>query len=118
MQLLLLLLSQVFESLSGAEQLGLMSSLGSYHVWATLARPDGLHFRLDLTQNEQRDVAREVVKVGGSTSGLQSAGGAGRLLAGAPLEHNANLVQTSVWRLHMLFSASAGSLLAALCVHL
>eukprot|EP00775_Hariotina_reticulata_P013115 gene13115-13244_t len=56
-------LVEVFESLSGAEQLGLMSSLGSYHVWATLARPDGLHFRLDLTQNEQRDVAREVVKV-------------------------------------------------------
>jgi hypothetical protein len=55
---------QVFEALSGAEQLGLMAALGSYHVWATLARPDGLHFRLDLTQPEQRDVAREVVKVG------------------------------------------------------
>jgi hypothetical protein len=40
-----------------------MAALGSYHVWATLARPDGLHFRLDLTQPEQRDVAREVVKV-------------------------------------------------------
>lgn len=57
-------LLQVFEALSGAEQLGLMSALGSYHVWATLARPDGLHFRLDLTIPEQRDVAREVVKVG------------------------------------------------------
>lgn len=54
---------QVFEGLSGSEQLGLMSALGSYHVWSTLARPDGLHFRLDLTQAEQRDVAREVVKV-------------------------------------------------------
>lgn len=56
---------QVFEALSGSEQLGLMSSLGSYHVWASLGAPDGLHFRLDLTQPEQRDVAREVVKVCG-----------------------------------------------------
>jgi hypothetical protein len=54
---------QVFDALSGGEQLGLMSSLGSYQVWASLGAPDGLHFRLDLTQAEQRDVAREVVKV-------------------------------------------------------
>lgn len=55
---------QVFESLTSSEQLGLMSALGSYHVWSSLGAPDGLHFRLDLTQPEQRDVAREVVKVG------------------------------------------------------
>lgn len=54
---------QVFESLSSSEQLGLMSALGSYHVWSSLGAPDGLHFRLDLTQPEQREVAREVVKV-------------------------------------------------------
>lgn len=42
-----------------SEQLGLMSALGSYHLWPTLAE----HFRLVLTQPEQRDVAREVVKV-------------------------------------------------------
>ena len=36
---------QVFESLSGDEQLELMRRLGTYLVWATLARPEGLHFR-------------------------------------------------------------------------
>jgi hypothetical protein len=41
-----------------------MSALGSYYVWSSLGAPDGLHFRLDLTQPEQREVAREVVKVG------------------------------------------------------
>lgn len=55
---------QVFEALSGAEQLGLMAALGSYYVWSSLGAPDGLHFRLNLTEPEQRDVAREVVKVG------------------------------------------------------
>jgi hypothetical protein len=98
---------EVFEALSGAEQLELMRRLGPYLVWSTLARPEGLHFRwvgqddgvqpwrlhaalrlstgrpplqrkhqaapplpwraaqrLDLTQPEQRDVARDVVKVG------------------------------------------------------
>ncbi len=59
---------QVFESLTSSEQLGLMAALGSYHVWSSLGAPDGLHFRLDLTQPEQRDVAREVVKVGGMAS--------------------------------------------------
>jgi hypothetical protein len=54
---------QVFEAVSGHEQLSLMSALGSYHVWTSLGAPDGLHFKLDLTQPEQRDVAREVVKV-------------------------------------------------------
>ena len=37
--------TQVFEALSGAEQLELMRRLGPYLVWATLARPEGLHFR-------------------------------------------------------------------------
>lgn len=40
-----------------------MSALGSYHVWSCLNMPDGLRFKLDLTQPEQRDVAREVIKV-------------------------------------------------------
>jgi hypothetical protein len=35
----------VFEFLSGDEQLELMRRLGPYLVWATLARPEGLHFR-------------------------------------------------------------------------
>jgi len=54
---------QVFESLTATEQLQLMKRLGYYLVWATLARPEGLHFKLDLRQPEQRDVARDVVKV-------------------------------------------------------
>lgn len=54
---------QLFEALAKGEQLGLMPALGSHHVWSSLGAPDGLHFRLDLTQPEQRDVAREVVKV-------------------------------------------------------
>lgn len=56
---------KVFEALHGSEQLGLMAALGSYYVWSRMGAPDGLHFRLDLTQPEQRDVAREVVKVRG-----------------------------------------------------
>lgn len=38
-------MKQVFEALSGSEQLQLMSRLGYYLVWATLARPEGLHFK-------------------------------------------------------------------------
>lgn len=40
-----------------------MAVLGPFHVWASLARPDGLSFQLNLRCLEQRDVAREVVKV-------------------------------------------------------
>ena len=36
---------KVFESLTSDEQLRLMGRLGHYLVWATLARPEGLHFR-------------------------------------------------------------------------
>ena len=35
----------MFEALTGSEQLALMHRLGYYLVWATLARPEGLHFR-------------------------------------------------------------------------
>ena len=56
---------QLFPLLGSEEQLSLMHRLGFYHVWATLSCPEGLHFRLDLTKPEQRDVAKEVVKVGG-----------------------------------------------------
>jgi hypothetical protein len=55
---------QVFVELSHAEQWQVMHRLGTAYVWSSLGRPDGLHFRLDLTLSEQRDVAREVVKVG------------------------------------------------------
>jgi hypothetical protein len=56
-----------------------MLALGSYHVWSSLGAPDGLHFRLDLTQPEQRDVAREVVKVcqAGCLCGMDTMGFAG-----------------------------------------
>ena len=33
--------------------------LGQWHVWTTLGRPQGLHFFLDLTDPEQKDVAKE-----------------------------------------------------------
>eukprot|EP00879_Flechtneria_rotunda_P019180 GHRR01020138.1.p1 GENE.GHRR01020138.1~~GHRR01020138.1.p1 ORF type:complete len:540 (+),score=220.55 GHRR01020138.1:357-1976(+) len=56
-------LIEVFEALSGQEQLDLMAALGSYYVWSTLARPEGLHFKLDLTQPQQKDVAKAVLKV-------------------------------------------------------
>lgn len=56
-------LLQVFDALTSSEQLEVMSRLGYYHVWNSVSRPEGLHFRLDLTQLEQRDVAKEVVKV-------------------------------------------------------
>ena len=37
--------------------------LGQWHVWTTLGRPQGLHFFLDLTNPEQKDVAKEIVKL-------------------------------------------------------
>ncbi|KAF8058470.1 LRRC74A [Scenedesmus sp. PABB004] len=55
-------LVQVFAGLAPGEQLALMACLGSYHVWAALRAPAGLHWRLDLTVPEQRDVAREVIR--------------------------------------------------------
>lgn len=51
-----------FQALAGAEQLGVMARLGFAHVWASLRRPEGLRFRLDLRAPEQREVARAVVK--------------------------------------------------------
>ncbi len=32
-------------------------------MWTTLGRPHGLHFFLDLTDPEQRDIAKDIVKL-------------------------------------------------------
>ena len=42
--------------------------MGQWHVWTTLGKPQGLHFYLDLTIPEQRDVAKELVKMGTKAS--------------------------------------------------
>ena len=59
--------------------------LGPWHVWTTLGRPHGLHFYLDLTDPEQKDVAKIVVKLGIKAStavktAAKAAGGASSAL--------------------------------------
>ncbi|KAJ9520375.1 hypothetical protein QJQ45_030343, partial [Haematococcus lacustris] len=45
------------------EQRALLSRLGFWHVWGVLGRPYGLHWYLDLTDPEQRELAKELVKL-------------------------------------------------------
>ena len=42
--------------------------MGPWHVWTTLGKPYGLHFFLDLAIPEQKDVAKELVKMGSKAS--------------------------------------------------
>ena len=42
----------------------LLSRLGHKHVWATLGRPQGLLFYLDASDPEQKEIARELVRMG------------------------------------------------------
>ena len=42
--------------------------MGPWHVWTTLGKPHGLHFYLDLAIPEQKDVAKELVKMGSKAS--------------------------------------------------
>lgn len=41
-----------------------MQRLGFWHVWNTIQSPTGLHFYLDLEEPEQKDIAKDVVKMG------------------------------------------------------
>jgi hypothetical protein len=48
----------------GLHRVQVLIRLGYWHVWTTLGRPQSLHFYLDLTDQEQKDVAKDVVKLG------------------------------------------------------
>ncbi|GAX83706.1 hypothetical protein CEUSTIGMA_g11131.t1 [Chlamydomonas eustigma] len=54
----------IFQVLSVVEQRQVLIRLGYWHVWTTLGRPQSLHFYLDLTDQEQKDVAKDVLKLG------------------------------------------------------
>lgn len=64
-----------------------MQRLGFWHVWNTIQSPTGLHFYLDLEEPEQKDIAKDVVKMGckatmaakaqNSAQGLSQVRGAG-----------------------------------------
>ena len=40
-----------------------MYRLGHWHVWTVLGRPHGLHFFVNLTDPEQKDIAKDIVKL-------------------------------------------------------
>lgn len=42
--------------------------LGYWHVWSTLGDAHGLHFSLDLSDPEQKEVARDIVKTAAKES--------------------------------------------------
>lgn len=50
-----------------------MYRLGPWHTWCTLARPYGLHFFLDFTDPEQKDVGKDIVKLASKESMKQKA---------------------------------------------
>lgn len=45
-----------------------MHRLGHWYTWTTLERPHGLHFFLDLREAEQRDIAKDIIKLACKTS--------------------------------------------------
>ncbi|GAX72927.1 hypothetical protein CEUSTIGMA_g382.t1 [Chlamydomonas eustigma] len=53
-----------FQALNVEEQRQVLNRLGYWHVWTTIGYPQNLHFYLDLTDPEQKDVARDIVKLG------------------------------------------------------
>ncbi|KAG2501181.1 hypothetical protein HYH03_000996 [Edaphochlamys debaryana] len=52
-----------FERLTPSEQRQVMMRLGYWHVYTCLADPHGIAFALDLGEPEQRDIARELVRM-------------------------------------------------------
>ncbi|KAF5832617.1 hypothetical protein DUNSADRAFT_11434 [Dunaliella salina] len=56
-------LFDTWQELGVEEQRQVQQRLGHWHVWTTLARPNGLHMYLDIKEPEQHDIARDVVKM-------------------------------------------------------
>lgn len=54
----------VYQLLKPDEQRQVMNRLGHWHVWSTLQNPENLHFFLELTDPEQKEIAKLVIKQG------------------------------------------------------
>ncbi|KAG1665958.1 hypothetical protein FOA52_003182 [Chlamydomonas sp. UWO 241] len=65
-----------WQVLTNNEQRSIKYRLGPWHVWMTLARPQGLHFYIDMTDTEQKDIAKEVLKMAvKATTAAKASGG-------------------------------------------
>jgi hypothetical protein len=54
----------VYQLLKPDEQRQVMNRLGHWHVWSTLQSPENLHFYLEMTDPEQKEIAKIVIKHG------------------------------------------------------
>ena len=65
---------EVYQLLRTEEQRQVMNRLGHMHVWNTIQRPENLHFYLELTDPEQKEIAKVVIKQGIKLSVAAKAG--------------------------------------------